>query len=209
MIVKFSIFLFPHLICDILVPSYFIIMLSEDVDHKNTILSTVSRFEVLARSGYLMLWNTKNCRMHAQEGHSWCAVKKKKKNYTFLFKIDLWYFPISLSKLGRLFWPCASLPFPAQQISYQKRFDSQLKQVWVTEQGDLVKAFSLLTQCGRRYQSAQEITLYRFLVLTLIFPIANISCCFACGVHILSLNIFELSVYQHPCPTISCCVHYG
>lgn len=86
-----------------------------------------------------------------------------------------------------------ALPYPSlpNKSHIRSVFDSQLKQVWVTERGDLVKAFSSLTQCGRRYQRAQEITLYRLPVSSLIFPVANTSRCFACGVHILSLNIFD------------------
>lgn len=38
----------------------------------------------------------------------------------FLLTSDLWYLPISLSKLGRLCWPCCSTPFPTPKIPYQK-----------------------------------------------------------------------------------------
>ncbi len=47
----------------------------------------------------------------ACSGRSQLACCKKKKNHTFLFELDLWYFPIPLSKPGRLAGP--ALPYPS------------------------------------------------------------------------------------------------
>ena len=150
-----------------------------------------SKYKVRARPGYLMLWNTENGRMH-----SWRTVKKKGEEKKEKSHISFWDRPLIFTHFPyQSLAGCAgpALPYPSlpNKSHFRSVFDSQLKQVWVTERGDLVKAFSSLTQCGRRYQRAQEITLYRLPVSSLIFPVANISRCFACGVHILSLNIFD------------------
>lgn len=71
--------------------------------------------EVLARSDFPVLWNTKSCRMHAQEGHSWCAVKKS--------YISFWDRPLIFSHSPIKAWQAAlallflTLPCPINLIS--------------------------------------------------------------------------------------------
>lgn len=152
--------------------------------------SCASKYKVCAQPGYLMLWNTENGRMH-----SWHTVKKeeekKEKSHISFWDRPLIFTHFPYQSLAGCAGPALPYPSLPNKSHIRSVFDSQLKQVWVTERGDLVKAFSSLTQCGRRYQRAQEITLYRLPVSSLIFPVANTSRCFACGVHILSLNIFD------------------
>lgn len=90
-------------------------------------------------------------------------------NYTYLLRstFDIFSFP-DQSTVGNAV-PCSSSMLPARQISYQKRFDSQLKEVCLTERPDLVKAH---------------------LGVSLMLRSGQISACSDCATLIWSRNIF-------------------
>jgi len=133
---------------------------------------------------------------------------KKKKYPTFLWRIPL-IFSYSNIKVWQAVLALLSLPLPCPARLISESFWFTVETGPANCAGRSCQTFSSLTRCDRRYQRAQEITLHRLPGLSLIYTVANVSCCFAYRVHIFSLNVFELSVCEHPFMDISCCVSCG
>lgn len=170
-------------------------MFLEDADDKTLFL----RFEVLAQSGPDV--------MKCQKIAGWMLWKVTagmllKIHISFKDKALIFsYSPIKAwqAVLTLVFF---TLPCPINLIS---------EAFWVTvetglgnSRGRSCQSIQLTHTVWSDVSACPEITLYRLPVLCLIFPAANISCCFAWVVHISILKIFEHSVYQQPCTTIYC-----